>query len=310
MDDSTIVSSPIFGQIVAGPPGSGKTTYCKNIAEILRKLGRQVILVNIDPANDVSLPYDADIDISSLLKVNEVMESLNLGPNGGLLYSMEYLEQNIDWLIDQFKTQTDKVINQPLKEETRIGRVPYFIIDCPGQIELFTHHESFKTIINNLTNRSKAGFDLRLCAVYLVDSHYANDPAKFISALLNSLSAMLHLELPHVNLLTKVDLMSRYGPTRFGLSYFCDVLDLNYLVDDLNEDPFLAQYKDMTKKLADVIESYSLVSFLPLNIKDNRTIIRCLRTIDKAIGFHLIDLDTEDEMERIYKNYQPSEDNA
>jgi len=31
-----------YAQLVLGPPGSGKTTYCKGMAEFLRGLGRYV----------------------------------------------------------------------------------------------------------------------------------------------------------------------------------------------------------------------------------------------------------------------------
>ena len=40
--------------------------------------------------------------------------------------------------------------------------------------------------------------------MHLVDAHLASDPAKYMAALLASLAAMLHLELPHVNVLSKV----------------------------------------------------------------------------------------------------------
>lgn len=33
-----------------------------------------------------------------LVSVEDVMEEMNLGPNGGLVYAMEYLVTNIDWL--------------------------------------------------------------------------------------------------------------------------------------------------------------------------------------------------------------------
>lgn len=51
----------------------------------------------------------------------------------------------------------------------------------------------------------------QLTAVHLVDSHYCADPAKFISVLCTSLSTMLHVELPHVNVLSKMDLIEQYG---------------------------------------------------------------------------------------------------
>ena len=36
-----------FGQIVLGPPGSGKTTYCKAMARLLQGLGRKVAVINL-----------------------------------------------------------------------------------------------------------------------------------------------------------------------------------------------------------------------------------------------------------------------
>ncbi len=46
----------------------------------------------------------------------------------------------------------------------------------------------------------------------LVDSQFCVDGAKFLSAALVSLLTMTRLELPHVNVLTKVDLLRSYGP--------------------------------------------------------------------------------------------------
>jgi len=42
-----------FGQIVIGPPGSGKTTYCFYMKEYYEYFGREVMMINLDPANDV-----------------------------------------------------------------------------------------------------------------------------------------------------------------------------------------------------------------------------------------------------------------
>ena len=51
-----------FGQLVIGPPGSGKTTYCQAIKEYYEYFGRQTVLVNLDPAND------SNIKVSLLIK--------------------------------------------------------------------------------------------------------------------------------------------------------------------------------------------------------------------------------------------------
>lgn len=79
----------------------------------------------------------------------------HLGPNGALMYCMEYLEKNMDWLIDQILKLDDH----------------YFIFDCPGQVEIYTHHDSMKKVMLKLQD-----MNIRLCAVHLVDSHYCSDP--------------------------------------------------------------------------------------------------------------------------------------
>lgn len=76
--------------------------------------------------------------------------------------------------------------------------------------------------------------DHRLTAVHLVDSHYCSDAAKFVSVLVEALSSMMQLGLPHVNVLSKVDLVEAQGPLPFGLDYFSEVLDLHLLLDTLN----------------------------------------------------------------------------
>lgn len=71
-----------FGQLVIGPAGSGKTTYCNGMQQYLTLTGRKTAVVNLDPAND-ALPYDSVVDISELVALAEVQDSLKLGPNGG-----------------------------------------------------------------------------------------------------------------------------------------------------------------------------------------------------------------------------------
>ncbi|BES94992.1 unnamed protein product [Nesidiocoris tenuis] len=253
-----------FGQLVMGPPGSGKSTYCKEIAEFLKSLGREVVIVNIDPAND-ELIYEAAVDVSDLITVEDVMTHKNLGPNGGLIYSIEYLEKNFIWFHESLSKFKGK----------------YFIFDCPGQIELYTHHNSFKRIVEKLQG---AGF--KLCAVYLVDSHYCNEPGKFISALLMTLSAMLHMEMPHINILSKVDMMQEFADKLpFSLEYFTEVMDLNYILECLQEDKFTKKYKKLNAAIVDLLDGYSLVSFLPLNIKDKRHLVQVKNNFDKANGY-------------------------
>ncbi|NXS43182.1 GPN2 GTPase, partial [Balaeniceps rex] len=263
MSEGSKGSSLAFGQVVIGPPGSGKTTYCHGMQEFMGRIGRKVTVVNLDPANEL-MPYQCAVDIAELITLPDVMENLKLGPNGGLIYCMEYLEANFDWL----------------QEKLAAFRGHYYLFDCPGQVELYTHHDALKNVFAQL-----AKWNFRLAAVHLVDSHYCTDPGKFISVLCTSLSTMLHVELPHVNVLSKMDLIEQYGKLAFNLDYYTEVLDLSYLVDHLASDPFFRNYRRLNEKLVEVIEDYSLVSFVPLNVQDKESMRQVMQAVDKANGY-------------------------
>ena len=51
----------------------------------------------------------------------------------------------------------------------------------------------------------------KLASVNLCDAHYVTDASKYIAVLMASLRVMLHLELPHINVLSKMDLITKYG---------------------------------------------------------------------------------------------------
>lgn len=59
----------------------------------------------------------------------------------------------------------------------------------------------------------------KLAAVHLSDAHYVTDASKFISVVLLSLRAMLQLEMPHINVLSKMDLITQYGDLRESFRY-------------------------------------------------------------------------------------------
>jgi len=261
---STKVAKTRFGQLVIGPPGAGKTTYVGAMAELLKAMGRKVAIVNLDPANE-GMNYTAAVDVADLIRLEDVMETMELGPNGGLVYCMQFLLQNMDWL----QTRLDS-----LEEGT------YLLFDCPGQVELYTVDSSVKDLLELLLSA-----DYRLCAVHLVDSHYCSDPAKFISVCLTSLTTMLQISLPHVNLLSKVDLVEKFGKLQFNLDYYTEVLDLNYLLDTFPDDNFTKKYKQLNEALTGLINDYSLVNFLPITVKSKERMVAASQVIDKANGY-------------------------
>ncbi|KAL0222294.1 hypothetical protein RCL1_002148 [Eukaryota sp. TZLM3-RCL] len=250
-----------FGQLVIGPPGTGKSTYCYGVQQFLSQVGRKVVIVNLDPAND-SYPYPCDIDIRSLISVSDLMSNEELGPNGALLYSFSCLEASFDWLKDQLSLHSDA----------------YFVFDFPGQVELFTEHTSLRNITSLL---EKLGY--RLVCVNLIDSYCCVDPSRFISAVLVSLTEMLHLELPHVNVLSKIDLLGQYLPDDTSLETFTEVVDLSTLLLSHAEIPL--KYKKLNSLLADLLEEFGLVSFLPLDVSSKELMYEVLKKCDQAICY-------------------------
>ena len=62
-------------------------------------------------------------------------------------------------------------------------------------------------------------------------------------------------------------LISPHSPLAFGLDFYTEVLDLNYLLDHLSDHPFFQKYKKLNEALVGLVQDYSLVSFVPLNIQ-------------------------------------------
>lgn len=104
-------------------------------------IGRKCSVVNLDPAND-NTSYPCAIDVRNFIRLEEIMEEDRLGPNGAVLYALEELEHNIEWL------------ESGLSE---LGE-DYVLFDCPGQVELYTHHSSLRNIFFRL---QKLGY--RVC---------------------------------------------------------------------------------------------------------------------------------------------------
>lgn len=261
----------LYGQIVIGAPGSGKTTYCDGMQQYLRLLGRDCWVVNLDPANEVSpsaggsngaidsadepnsqLPYETIVDVcNDIISLESVMSQLHLGPNGGLLYCMEYIEHNLGEVLRLLKERLG------MENDKHASRA-YLLFDLPGQIELTAH----SAVVSRIAARLVRELDLRLVCVQLVDAAIClPDVSKFIGASLVCTSSMMRMELPCVNVLSKMDLLGGIGmpqkqtsneqtedsdddfgenghsPMPFNLEFFTQCHDLHRLLDYLDSNP-------------------------------------------------------------------------
>ncbi|KAH8172763.1 conserved hypothetical ATP binding protein [Sarocladium implicatum] len=255
-----------FAQLVLGSPGAGKSTYCDGMHQFMGAIGRACSVVNLDPANDHT-NYPCALDIRDLIKLEDIMRDDKLGPNGGILYALEELEHNFEWLAEGLKE---------LGED-------YILFDCPGQVELYTHHQSLRNIFYKL---QKVNF--RFVCIHLSDSFCLTQPSLYVSNVLLSLRAMIQMEMPHVNVLTKIDKVSAYDPLPFNLDYYTDVDDLTYLTPHLEaESPALRSDKfgKLNEAVANMIESYGLVRYEVLAVENKKSMMHLLRVIDRAGGY-------------------------
>src|SRR5436305_397586 len=67
------------------------------VHQFMSAIGRKCQIVNLDPANDAT-PYPCSLDVRDLVTLDEVMDGNGLGPNGGIVYALEELEENMEWL--------------------------------------------------------------------------------------------------------------------------------------------------------------------------------------------------------------------
>jgi GTPase SAR1 family protein len=263
----------MYGQLVIGPCGSGKSTYCRGMAELMRELKREVAIFNIDPSNE-DLPYDCAVDIRELINAETAAEENNLGPNATQIYCLNVLASRLDWF----------------SEKLAKYRECYILFDCPGQFELYTDCESMKEIVEFLTSKQK----MQLAAVTLIDCLLCSSGHSYISAVMMSLSMMIHLELPHVNVLSKMDSLRRVAPEMaFNLEFYLKAGEGNLeslIVKLFPEDfevshPMDIKYSQFVKALSQVSEDFSLVGFVPLAIEDKESALHCLAVCDRANGY-------------------------
>ncbi|KAG8464774.1 hypothetical protein KFE25_010142 [Diacronema lutheri] len=249
------------GQVIMGPAGSGKSTYCARLAEHMQAIQRSVHIVNLDPAAD-QFNYDVSIDVRQLVSLEDAMEEMELGPNGGLIFCMEYLIDNVDWLADELE---------------QLGNEAYVLFDCPGQIELFSHVPLMRTLVNELQR-----LDFAVAGVYLLDAQFMVDPSKYMSGVLTCLSCMTALELPHINVLTKLDLLASKG----DVDRYLDP-PIEELIAELSADPgFDARRAALTHAIGTVISDYGMVNFMGLDPTDENSVDLILMAIDHAIQYH------------------------
>lgn len=216
---------------VFGPPGCGKSTFTKNLQEWSPK--HRFIPINLDPSQKTDYP----IDITELITTEEIMEETGLGPNYSIFEALKHFHDEID-----------------LEDEN-------YIVDCPGQIELFIHCEEMKKIVDKFTQTTKC------IIVYLLDGQNTLDIRKYLGSCLCAMMCMVRFNLPVINLITKVDI---------------------YDIDDvfLSPDERLLELcnNKFCEKVLDIL-SDNLITFMKLDW-DEDTVDNILYQIDTSMQYY------------------------
>jgi GTPase SAR1 family protein len=171
--------------IVLGMAGSGKTTFVQRLTADLHAKQTPPYVVNLDPACR-EVPYPANIDIRDTVKYKQVMKQYQLGPNGGIVTSLNL-----------FATKFDQVLDLIAKKQNE-----FVIFDTPGQIEVFTWSASGSIITEALAAQFPT------VVVYVMDCVRSTSPVTFMSNMLYACSILYKCKLPFVIAMNKIDVVS------------------------------------------------------------------------------------------------------
>jgi len=102
---------------------------------------------------------------------------------------------------------------------------------------------------------------------------------------------MLQLDLPHINVLSKIDLLALAGDLRtlvsltspdkvrkliivelsrrtaFNLEFYTEVQDLTHILPLLSQDPRMSKFSELNEKIVELVEEFGLVSFETLAVE-------------------------------------------
>ncbi|KAF9265049.1 XPA-binding protein 1 [Marasmius fiardii PR-910] len=185
--------------ITIGMAGAGKSTFVQRINSYLHSQdpAKTPYILNLDPAV-THVPFEANIDIRDTVNYPEVMKQYNLGPNGGILTSLNL-----------FTTKFDQVLGLVDK---RADTVDYVILDTPGQIEIFTWSASGAIITDAVAS------SLPTVVAYVIDTPRTTAPATFMSNMLYACSILYKTKLPFILVFNKTDVQ----PHQFALDWMQD----------------------------------------------------------------------------------------
>ena len=140
------------------------------------------------------MPFDSNIDIRDSVNYKEVMKSYNLGPNGGILTSLNLFATKIDQILNLLEKRT---VPDPEKPEPK--GIKNILIDTPGQIEVFVWSASGAIILDSLASTFPT------VIAYIIDTPRTTSTSTFMSNMLYACSILYKTKLPMILVFNKTD---------------------------------------------------------------------------------------------------------
>lgn len=168
---------------VVGTAGSGKSRFTWAMQRWFKERGLSCVTLNLDPGAEM-LPYAPDVDIREWIRLADVMDQYELGPNGAQVMAADLIALRlgeIQRVLEEFRT-------------------PIVVVDTPGQTELFVFRESGRITMDLLAPD-------RSVIVFLLDPFLARRPSAYVSMRMLSATTQFRFQVPLVNVLSKRDLL-------------------------------------------------------------------------------------------------------
>lgn len=136
--------------------------------------------------------------------------------------------------------------------------------------------------------------------MYLVESQFMQDKAKYFAGVLSAMSCMLSLGIPMLCLMSKMDLVKdKKGRIRREVGRYLDP-DPNLLLEDVNAQTN-EKFHNLNRAVVGLIEDQNIVSFLPLDVQDEDSVNTVLSHIDNMMQYG------EDEEPKVPKDMDEGE---
>ena len=202
-------TQPPVAIVCIGMAGSGKTTFMQRINAHLHQKHQQSpttaappYVLNLDPAVR-SVPFESNIDIRDSINYKEVMKQYNLGPNGGILTSLNLFATKVDQVLGILEKRclpprdsTGSTSTQA--EDTQ--RPQHILLDTPGQIEVFVWSASGSILLSSLAS------SFPTVLAYVIDTPRTTaNTSTFMSNMLYAISILYKTKLPMILVFNKTD---------------------------------------------------------------------------------------------------------